>query len=101
MVPGFWLSEGGQSAAGAAIDQLLSLHPAAAEAKALARARGVPLPVYLADSVLAKVERPSAAVTLAAGLHVVPEFLGNRRRWPTRMRKRLSPGWGWSGIWTT
>ena len=78
MVPGFWLSEGGQSAAGAAIDQLLSLHPAAAEAKALARARGVPLPVYLADSVLAKVERPSAAVTLAAGLHVVPEFLGNR-----------------------
>lgn len=74
MVPGFWLSEGGQSAAGAAIDQLLSFHPAAAEAKALARARGVPLPVYLADSVLAKVERPSAAVKLAAGLHVVPEF---------------------------
>ena len=27
---------------------------------------------------LAKVERPSAAVKLAAGLHVVPEFLGNR-----------------------
>ena len=78
MVPGFWLSEGGQSAAGAAIDQLLSFHPAAAEAKALARASGVPLPVYLADSVLAKVERPSAAVKLAAGLHVVPEFLGNR-----------------------
>jgi ribulose kinase len=39
MVPGFWLSEGGQSAAGAAIDQLLSFHPAAAEAKALASAR--------------------------------------------------------------
>lgn len=26
MVPGYWLSEGGQSAAGAAIDQLLSFH---------------------------------------------------------------------------
>jgi ribulose kinase len=30
MVPGLWLSEGGQSAAGAAIDQLLSFHPAGA-----------------------------------------------------------------------
>ena len=31
MVPGLWLNEGGQSAAGAAIDHLLALHPAAAE----------------------------------------------------------------------
>lgn len=78
MVPGFWLSEGGQSAAGAAIDQLLSFHPAAAEAQALAKEAGVPLPVYLADRVLAQVDTPSDAVHLAAGLHVVPEFLGNR-----------------------
>ncbi|WP_265671231.1 FGGY-family carbohydrate kinase [Klebsiella grimontii] len=78
MVPGFWLSEGGQSAAGAAIDQLLSFHPAAAEARDRAKAAGLPLPVWLADRVLAQVETPSAAVKLAAGLHVVPEFLGNR-----------------------
>ena len=38
-----------------------------AEAAVAVMARGVPLPVYLADSVLAKVERPSAAVKLAAG----------------------------------
>lgn len=41
MVPGYWLSEGGQSAAGAAIDQLLSFHPAAAEAREHAKAAGV------------------------------------------------------------
>ena len=40
MVPGMWLNEGGQSAAGAAIDQLLSFHPAAAEATARAQAEG-------------------------------------------------------------
>ncbi|MCS5931246.1 hypothetical protein LNQ03_02240 [Klebsiella pneumoniae subsp. pneumoniae] len=78
MVPGYWLGEGGQSAAGAAIDQLLSFHPAAAEAREQAKAAGVPLPVWLADRVLTQVASPSEAVTLAAGLHVVPEFLGNR-----------------------
>lgn len=41
MVPGYWLSEGGQSAAGAAIDQLLSFHPAAAQAREQAKAAGV------------------------------------------------------------
>ena len=32
MVPGLWLNEGGQSAAGAAIDHLVRLHPAAEQA---------------------------------------------------------------------
>jgi FGGY-family pentulose kinase len=78
MVPGMWLNEGGQSAAGAAIDQLLSFHPAAAEASAKARAEGKSLPAYMAEVAAAKVETASKAVELAAGLHVVPEFLGNR-----------------------
>ncbi|MBY5813948.1 FGGY-family carbohydrate kinase [Rhizobium leguminosarum] len=78
MVPGLWLNEGGQSAAGAAIDQLLSFHPAAAEARELSKTTGVPLPVLLADMAARKAGRSSDAVTLAAGLHVVPEFLGNR-----------------------
>lgn len=78
MVPGMWLNEGGQSAAGAAIEQLLSFHPAAAEAAGAARAAGQPLPVWLADLASRKVGTLSDAVTLADGLHVVPEFLGNR-----------------------
>ncbi|PYB72601.1 FGGY-family carbohydrate kinase [Rhizobium wuzhouense] len=78
MVPGLWLNEGGQSAAGAAIDQLLSFHPAAAEAAAQAREAGQALPAYMAGIAAGKVSTASEAVTLAAGLHVVPEFLGNR-----------------------
>lgn len=78
MVPGMWLNEGGQSAAGAAIDQLVQLHPATAEATALAEAAGKSLPQWLADRALELAGDASAAVRLADELHVVPEFLGNR-----------------------
>ncbi len=78
MVPGMWLNEGGQSAAGAAIEQLLSFHPAAGEAAALAKARSLSLPVFLAELAAEKAPTLSAVARLAEGLHVVPEFLGNR-----------------------
>lgn len=78
MVPGLWLNEGGQSAAGAAVDRLVAGHPAAAGAEAEAQKAGKPLPVYLADLALAQAGSASGAVELAKGLHVVPEFLGNR-----------------------
>lgn len=78
MVPGMWLNEGGQSAAGAAIEQLLSFHPAAGEAAALAKARGLSLPVFLAGLAAEGAPTLSAVAGLADGLHVVPEFLGNR-----------------------
>ncbi|MGJ7037025.1 D-ribulokinase [Shinella sp. BE166] len=78
MVPGMWLNEGGQSAAGAAIEQLLSFHPAAGEAVALAKTRGLSLPVLLAELAAEKAKTLSAVVELADGVHVVPEFLGNR-----------------------
>lgn len=78
MVPGRWLNEGGQSAAGAAIKHLLTFHPAANEATAQAAVAGVSLPAYLANLALTKAHTPSAAIRLADGLHVVPEFLGNR-----------------------
>ncbi|WP_160003402.1 FGGY-family carbohydrate kinase [Rhizobium sp. 18055] len=78
MVPGMWLNEGGQSAAGAAIDQLLAYHPAAQQAASMAAEKSIPLPVLLADLASAKFENPSAAIQLAKGLQVVPEYLGNR-----------------------
>lgn len=78
MVPGMWLNEGGQSAAGAAIDQLLSFHPAAVEAAARAREQGKSLPAFMADVAAERVSKISEVVDLATGLHVVPEFLGNR-----------------------
>ena len=78
MVPGLWLNEGGQSAAGAAIDQLLSFHPAMPEAASEARSRGVSLPVLMAEAASARASSLPEVALLAAGLHVVPEFLGNR-----------------------
>ncbi|MGE8106594.1 FGGY-family carbohydrate kinase [Allorhizobium sp. NPDC080224] len=78
MVPGLWLNEGGQSAAGAAIDQLLVFHPAAREASDRAQASGKSLPAFLAEIATAQVETLSETVLAAGGLHVVPEFLGNR-----------------------
>lgn len=78
MVPGVWLNEGGQSAAGAAIDRLVAMHPAHAGAAATAGATGLSLPAWLADQVLQRAAGPSDAIRLAQGLHVVPEFLGNR-----------------------
>jgi D-ribulokinase len=78
MVPGMWLNEGGQSAAGAAIDQLLGLHPRAAKAKEEAARDGLGLPQWLASRALASMDDPSQSVRLAGQLNIVPEFLGNR-----------------------
>lgn len=78
MVPGMWLNEGGQSAAGAAIDHLLTLHPYHGEASVLAKEKGLSLLAFLTELAVKKAGSASDAVRLALGLHVVPEFLGNR-----------------------
>lgn len=78
MVPGFWLNEGGQSAAGAAIDHLLRSHPCHGEASAAARAQGIDVIDYLERRIMARVKTPGAAACLARDIHVLPEFLGNR-----------------------
>lgn len=78
MVPGLWLNEAGQSAAGAAIDHLVSLHPASPEATKLARADGMGLTAWLAREASNSAATLDQVAKLADGLHVVPEFLGNR-----------------------
>ncbi|WP_159965183.1 FGGY-family carbohydrate kinase, partial [Caballeronia terrestris] len=78
MVPDAWLNEGGQSVAGAAIEQLISMHPAAPEARRLAEQAGQSVPVMLASLAAETADGLSGAVMAARGLHVVPEFLGNR-----------------------
>ncbi|UXS32412.1 FGGY-family carbohydrate kinase [Agrobacterium tumefaciens] len=78
MVPGLWLNEGGQSAAGAAIAHLLKMHPMSAEANAEARTAGKSLPAWLIDRILERVNNLSEAPLLAGEIMVVPEFLGNR-----------------------
>lgn len=78
MVPGLWLTEGGQSAAGAAIDHLVTMHPAAAEARAKAEAAGLSPVAWLDRQATEACENASDAVALAKSIQVVPEFLGNR-----------------------
>jgi D-ribulokinase len=78
MVPELWLNEGGQSAAGAAIDHLIRSHPAWAEAKASADAADVGILEFLEKRVVSRAGGIGAAARLARDIHVLPEFLGNR-----------------------
>lgn len=76
MVPGFWLTEGGQSATGALIDHVISTH---AQSAALARdASANATTVYaLLNAVLARLTETHTAL-LCDELHVLPYFHGNR-----------------------
>ncbi|WP_454649023.1 FGGY-family carbohydrate kinase [Bradyrhizobium liaoningense] len=78
MVPDFWLNEGGQSAAGAAIDHLLKSHPGFGEASAAARREGLDLIDFLERRIMARAGDASRAALLARDVHVLPEFIGNR-----------------------
>ena len=78
MVPDFWLNEGGQSAAGAAIDHLIRSHPAHAEAMASARDAGLEVLEFLEKRIVSRMGGVGAAALLARDIHVLPEFLGNR-----------------------
>jgi D-ribulokinase len=78
MVPDFWLNEGGQSAAGAAIDHLIRSHPAYAEAAAVAQSAGLGVLEFLEKRIVSRGEAAGAAALLARNIHVLPEFLGNR-----------------------
>jgi D-ribulokinase len=78
MVPGFWLNEGGQSAAGAAIDHLIKSHPAYIEALAMAHAGGMEILEFLERRIVSRAKSLGEAALFARDIHVLPEFLGNR-----------------------
>ena len=77
MVPGFWLTEGGQSATGALVEHVVFTHARGAELKDEAARRKTTAFQLLNDrlAVLAG-DRPPALLT--ADLHVMPDFHGNR-----------------------
>lgn len=93
MVPGAWLIEGGQSAAGAAIDHLVRLHPTATVLRETAEAEGRSFVGWLSEEA-SRLAGPEGVATLAGGIHVVPEFLGNRAPFADPHARALIAGLG-------
>ncbi len=78
MVPGMWLTEGGQSATGALIDHVIDGHARGAELRAEARTKGTSAHALLDARLDALAEGLSFPAALTEGLHVQPDFHGNR-----------------------
>ena len=78
MLPDLWLNEGGQSAAGAALDHLVHLHRDAPALAREAEEQGRSLIEFVADHAARLATNPSETIRAAAEVIVVPEFLGNR-----------------------
>jgi FGGY-family pentulose kinase len=78
MIPGMWLTEGGQSATGALIDHVVYSHARSAELRRDAEKQGRSVHELLNDrlEVLARDAEFPAALTRE--LHVQPDFHGNR-----------------------
>lgn len=80
MLPGLWLTEGGQSATGALIDATVFGHARAAELQARAQAEGTTIYALL-NACLEKLASSSGVAfpaELSRDLHVEPDHHGNR-----------------------
>jgi FGGY-family pentulose kinase len=74
MVPGMWLTEGGQSATGALIDHVIFSHARGAELAAEAKRQGTSVYALLNR----EIEALGGSERLTQDLHVLPDFHGNR-----------------------
>ncbi len=78
MVPGLWLTEGGQSATGALIDHVIHSHARGAELATEAKTRGGTVYALLNNRLAELAADAPFAAALTADLHVLPYFHGNR-----------------------
>lgn len=80
MIPGMWLTEGGQSATGALIDHVIFSHRRSIELEETAKRGGKSVYDALNErlSALAIERGVSPPAALSRGLHVLPYFHGNR-----------------------
>jgi len=80
MVPGMWLTEGGQSATGALIDYTIHAHARGRELAERAKTEGKSVYALLNErlSDLAQREKCGFAAELTRELHVLPDHHGNR-----------------------
>jgi len=78
MIPGLWLTEGGQSATGALIDHIIFSHVRSHEMEQDARERGITVYEILAEVVDKLSAGREFPAELTKELHVQPDFHGNR-----------------------
>ena len=77
MVPGMWLTEGGQSATGALIDHVIQSHVRGPELASAAAREGTTVYALL-NRELERLAEGKSVHSLTAELHVFPDFHGNR-----------------------
>ncbi|MBF0860125.1 FGGY-family carbohydrate kinase [Gluconobacter sp. LMG 31484] len=77
MLPEMWLNEAGQSATGALIDFIISSHSFGATVRQDAEKTGISVYALL-NARIEAMERGTLPGTITAGLHVLPDFHGNR-----------------------
>jgi FGGY-family pentulose kinase len=91
MVPGLWLTEGGQSATGALLDHVIHTHARAAELRAEAERRDTTVYALLNERLDALAVDAPFPAALTRELHVLPYFHGNRSpRADARLRGMIS-----------
>jgi D-ribulokinase len=78
MLPDYWLLEGGQSAAGSAIDHVLKMHPAYGKAIEYAETLGTTVIGWIETQIIARQMSCRELTLEVIDLHIVPDFLGNR-----------------------
>jgi FGGY-family pentulose kinase len=78
MIPGMWLTEGGQSATGALIDHVLQAHARYGEISSLAQARSISVYALLNERLNELSGASATPGTLTRDLHVLPDHHGNR-----------------------
>lgn len=78
MIPGFWLTEGGQSATGALIDHVINIHPAAPGLRREAAKAKKTIYEILNERLEVLGKGLSHPAALTEDLHIQPDFHGNR-----------------------
>lgn len=78
MVPGMWLTEGGQSSAGSAIDHVIADHANAPALFATAKKRRRTVYELLNEEVARLQAEQGKGPEITKEIHILPDFLGNR-----------------------
>lgn len=78
MIPGMWLTEGGQSATGSLIDFIIENHKAASELKKIAQSENKTVYAVLNERLHELSKDQPFPASLTRNLHICPYFHGNR-----------------------